>query len=145
MPDNVPAGRGETLDRMRRLTHRRREVSPGAADANQGRRTARQAGDHLVRNVATARADETAKAVRGQLVGRSFDCLENVHALDAAGRLVGLLPLTRLMAASGYERLTELMSTDPLIVHPDLGQEQLLILAGRHGISAPAFVDAEVG
>jgi magnesium transporter len=102
-----------------------------------------KAGDHLVRNVATARADETAEAVRGQLLGRSFDCLENVHALDAAGRLVGLVPLTRLMAAPGRERLAELMDADPLIVHPDLGREQLLTLAGRHGTSAPAVVDAE--
>jgi magnesium transporter len=100
-------------------------------------------GDHLVRNVAAARADETAEAVRRQLIGRSFDCLENVHALDAAGRLVGLVPLPRLMAASGRERLVELMDPDPLIVGPELGQERLLILAGRRGACAPAVVDAE--
>jgi magnesium transporter len=35
------------------------------------------------------------------------------------------------------------MAADPLIVHPNLGQEQLLILAARHGMSAPAVVDAE--
>jgi len=102
-----------------------------------------RAGDHLVRNVATARADESAETVRGQLVGRSFECLENVHVLDAAGRLIGLVPLTRLMAASGHERLLELMDGNPLIVSPDLDQERLLILAGRHGTSAPAVVDGE--
>lgn len=111
---------------------------PTSAAASPG-----QAGDHLVRNVATGRADETAEAVRGQLIGRSFDCLENVHALDASGHLVGLVPLTRLMAAAGHEQLAELTSTDPVIVGPNLGQEQLLILAGRHGASAPAVVDAE--
>jgi magnesium transporter len=101
------------------------------------------AGDHLVQKVATARSGEMAEAVRRRLTGEIFDCLENVHLLDANGRLVGLVPLTRLLAASDEERIDALMDPDLLIVDPKLHQERLVMLAARHATSAPAVVDAE--
>jgi magnesium transporter len=102
-----------------------------------------KASDHLARNVATARADATAGAVRQGLVGRSFDCLENVHVIDPAGRLAGLVPHARLLAAAEHERLAGLIDASLLVVGPELDQERLLMLAVRHGTIAPAVVDAE--
>jgi magnesium transporter len=102
-----------------------------------------KSGDHLVRNVATARSGEMVEAVRQRLIGEVFGCLENVHLLDASGCLIGLVPLTRLVAAPDGERIDELVDADLLVVGPELDQERLLTRAARHATTAPAVVDAE--
>lgn len=100
-------------------------------------------GSYLVKTVATARADETSVQVFARLIGQSFESLENVHVLDAEGRLVGLVPIARLLAASRRSPLSELMISDYCAADPEMDQERLLALARKHSVTAPPVVDAD--
>jgi magnesium transporter len=101
------------------------------------------AGHHLVRGVATATADETVEAVLQRMRGRSYDSLEQLHVVDAAGRLVGVVPFTRLIAAAADARVADRMGGEPRAVGPDIDQEHLLSWTRQHGVAAPPVVDAE--
>jgi magnesium transporter len=91
--------------------------------------------------VPRARAAETAGAVRAALVGEAFDCADEVAVVEA-GRLVGLVPIARLLSAPPDVVIHEIMDRDPPIVSPGSDQEQVAWKMVLRGESAVAVVDA---
>jgi magnesium transporter len=57
-------------------------------------------------------------------------------------RLVGLVPIERLLAARDEQPMRELMDADPPVVSPGLSQEKAAWKAVQHGESSLAVVDA---
>ena len=101
-------------------------------------------GDHIVRAVATARAADTVEEVLTRLIGGHFESLENLHVVDEDRCLVGLVPITRLMAASGGSTIAKLMVSDHhFALTPEMDQERLLPVAREQSIAAPPVVDAD--
>jgi magnesium transporter len=126
-----------------RQSHQRR-----ASDQDRGRKSKAAilpgaTGRHCVRSVATALPGATVRQTIDGLLGWRFDCLEHVHVLDTGGRLIGLVPLIRLLAAREDSRLEEIMQADPPTASRNLSQDKLVMLARRHGIAAPPVVDPE--
>jgi magnesium transporter len=101
------------------------------------------AADHLVRRVAIARPQDTVDEVLARLRSGTYDCLENVHLLDEVGRLVGLVPLTRLAGAAVGTHMAELQEATLQAVPPGLDQEHLFWWARQHKSAAPPVVDAD--
>jgi magnesium transporter len=66
-----------------------------------------------------------------------------VVAVCAAGRLVGLAPIERLLAADHQATMTEVMDADPPVVAPGTDQEHAAWAAVQHGQSLVAVVDAQ--
>jgi magnesium transporter len=97
--------------------------------------------DHLVRGIATARADDRVGPTLDRLRGSSFDSLEYLYVVDDRDRLAGLVPLTRLMAAGSEKRVAEIMDGAPDPVTADLDQEEAVSWARHHRIPAPPVVD----
>jgi CBS domain-containing protein len=100
-------------------------------------------GRHCVRSVATALPGATVRQTIDGVLGRRFDCLEQVHVLDTGGRLIGLVPLIRLLAAREDSRLEEIMQAHPPTASRNLSQDKLVMLARRERIAAPPVVDPE--
>ncbi len=98
---------------------------------------------HLVSRVPTAAAGESAGAVLARLAGQAFECAEVLCVIDAAGRLVGLVPITRLLAAQPDREATELALRPAPAVAPEADQETVASTAIRYGISAMPVVDDE--
>jgi magnesium transporter len=98
--------------------------------------------DHLVRGIATARADDKVGPTLDRLRGSSFDSLQYLYVVDDRDRLAGLVPFTRLMASAGDKRIVEIMDGAAASIAADLDQEEAVSWAGRHRMSAPPVVDA---
>jgi magnesium transporter len=64
-----------------------------------------------------------------------------VYVTDSAGRLLGVVPLARLLAAPADRPVGELMTADPPCVQPGHDQEQVALLAIRHGLTSVPVVD----
>jgi magnesium transporter len=96
-----------------------------------------------VRRVAVAGPEDTVEQVLARLRGATYDCLENVHIVDKAGRLLGFAALTRLLGAAPEARLADLSAGGAQAVMPDLGQQHLLWWAHKTGIAAPPVIDAD--
>jgi Mg/Co/Ni transporter MgtE len=59
---------------------------------------------------------------RGALAGSSYDCADEVAVLDGS-RLVGLVPLRRLLRADGDATVADLMDPDPPVLGPGVSEE----------------------
>jgi magnesium transporter len=103
---------------------------------------AESAAQHLVARVPRARAHETAGAVHGRLAGAHYDAVDAVYVTDDSERLIGLVRLTDLFAASPAQPLAELMDATPPRVLPQEDQEHVASLAIRARIAAVPVVDA---
>lgn len=97
--------------------------------------------DYLARAVPRAQPGESVESVRARLSVGAYDCLELVCVVDGQSRLVGIVPLTGLMAAPGARRVDELMRTHPPAVHADVDQERVASLALHHGLNAMPVID----
>ena len=95
---------------------------------------------HATTSVPTAGTADLAGAVRGQLVGRSFECAEEVVVLDGR-RLVGLVTIERLIAASAETSITDLMDPDPPAVAPGTDRELAAHRMIEHGESSLVLLD----
>jgi magnesium transporter len=98
------------------------------------------AAEHLSANV--PRADPAGRAgdVRQELAGQRFESAADVAVCEGE-RLVGLLPIERLLAAPAEATVGELMDPDPPSVRPGVDQEQAAWRMIRHGESSLAVVD----
>ncbi len=101
------------------------------------------AGEHAVRAVPLASPDQTAGAARAALAGKKFDCADTVCVTDAAGRMVGALRLTALLAASDTARIGDIMIADAPRCLPDADQEIVADLARRLNLAAVPVVGAD--
>jgi magnesium transporter len=98
------------------------------------------------RRVPVCTPDEQAGAVRAALVGAGHDTVDDVAVCDVREqpqRLVGLLPLERLLAAPAEATAGSLMDDDPPVVVAGLDREQAAWKAVQHGESSLAVVDDE--
>jgi magnesium transporter len=107
-------------------------------------RTAMVAG-YLVSEVPRAMPEDSAGAVRASLAGRRFDAVEAVYVVDVAGRYLGAVPLTALLAASETQAMNSLMITNSHAVAPDLDREDAASIAIREGLPAlPVVADGRL-
>lgn len=98
------------------------------------------AGEHVARAVPVAAPTDTVGAIRRDLGGRRFDTAAAVAVCDQ-GRLVGLLRIEDLLAASEEASAAEAMDSDPPVVGPGLDQERAAWQAVLHGEATLAVVD----
>jgi magnesium transporter len=103
---------------------------------------------YLITDVPVCGPGELVRDVRASLIGRPYESLADVAvcAAEPGGqRLLGLIPVERLVAARDHQTAAELMDADPPVVVPGLSQELAAWKAVRHGESSLAVVDAEGG
>jgi magnesium transporter len=90
--------------------------------------------------VPTARPGQLVGDVRAALVGSRFDCADDV-AVVASDRLVGMVPIERLLAAAESAHVDDIMDGDPPVVSPGADQERVAWEMVRRGESSVAVVD----
>ncbi|MFP5333846.1 MAG: magnesium transporter [Actinomycetes bacterium] len=99
---------------------------------------------HLVTDVPVGSPDETAETMGARLLcTRYASAVDVAVCTDGGRRLVGLVPVERLLGADPGTSLGELMDADPPVVAPGLDQEKAAWKAVRHGESSLAVVDAD--
>lgn len=99
---------------------------------------------HLVTDVPVGSPDETAATMGARLLcTRYASAVDVAVCADGGRRLVGLVPVERLLGADPGTSLGELMDVDPPVVAPGLDQEKAAWKAVRHGESSLAVVDAD--
>jgi magnesium transporter len=102
---------------------------------------------HLVTDVPLCAPEMTAVALRAMLVGREYASTVDVAVCEsddtAGSRLLGLIPLERVLAADSTITARELMDAAPPVVLPGLHQEEAAWTAAQHGRSSLAVVDAD--
>lgn len=97
---------------------------------------------HATSNVPTARAGESAAAVRASLIGESFDYADEIAVLED-GRLTGLLSIERLLDAPDDARVESLMDPDPPLAEPGADQHRVARRMVDHGETGIVVVDTD--
>jgi magnesium transporter len=92
--------------------------------------------------VPTAAPDAHAADVRARLSGAAFDATELLCLVGPEGRLEGIVPLARLLAAPPATPLAALALGVTPSVAPEADQERVATVAIQHGISAVPVTDA---
>lgn len=100
----------------------------------------RIAREHLTDSVPVAAPTESAESARTALVGATFECADDVAVLEA-DRLVGIVPIERLLAAAPDTSMADLMDADPPVVAPGADGEQAAWEMVRRNESSVAVVD----
>jgi magnesium transporter len=95
---------------------------------------------HATLDIPTCAPSEPVGAVREQLPGHAFACAEDVAVLDG-GRLVGVVPIERLLAADADAAIADVMDPDPPLVAPNAAQELVAAKMVAHGEAAIGVVD----
>jgi magnesium transporter len=98
---------------------------------------------YLVTDVPTCSPDVTAGALRQLLVRSDFASVADVAVCTSDARLLGLIPVERVLGAAEPVRARELMDTDPPVVSPGTDQERAAWKAARHGECSLAVVDED--
>jgi magnesium transporter len=102
------------------------------------------AGEHMTTSfVALAHdmtADDAINAIRAQKPRR--DTLDTLYALDARGRLRGVLTLRQVVVANPAMRLRAMMEKRVISVTPDTPDRECVRLMEHHNISSLPVVDA---
>ncbi len=73
---------------------------------------------------------------------KTFDATELVCVVDPQGRLIGSLPLGRVIGLAQGERIDSYMLQPAFAVRPDEDQERIASIALHHGLEAVPVVDA---
>jgi len=110
------------------------EIEPPFAPAESASR-------HMARHVPLAAATDTVGAVVGRLHGQAFDYAGTVYATDADDRLIGIVPMARLLSAPAEARICEVATRAFPVARPETDQEDAASLAIHHGVSAVPVVD----
>jgi len=104
--------------------------------------TTESAAEHLARRVPLAVPDDTVGAVVGRLHGQALDYAGTVYVTDAERRLIGIVPMARLLSAPAGARVADVALRDFPAAHPDTDQEDAASLAIHYGVAAVPVVDA---
>ena len=80
--------------------------------------------------------------VRDGLAGKTFESVVDVAVCDGE-RLLGLVPLERLLAASGETELQEIMDAPSPVIGPSFDREIAASHVARRGVRSVAVVDDE--
>lgn len=105
--------------------------------------------NYLVTKVPLCAVDTTAAELQASLVGREHESAADVAVCAFEGdgapshRLLGLIPLERVLAADPGTLARDLMDPDPPVVAPWTDQEEAAWKAAHHGESSLAVVDAD--
>ena len=101
---------------------------------------------YLVTDVPLCGPDMPMAELHAMLIGRPYESTVDVAVCSTddapVHRLLGLIPLEKVLAAEPTRLARDLMDTDPLVVLPGLKQEQAAWKAAHHGQSSLAVVDA---
>ncbi|HWS57314.1 MAG TPA: magnesium transporter [Actinotalea sp.] len=102
---------------------------------------------YVTLNVPTCQASDRAAGLRNLLTRGPFDSVSDVAVLAPGPvgrqRLLGLIPVERLLAADADRTAESLMDADHPVVAPGLDQEKAAWRAVRAGESSLAVVDAD--
>jgi magnesium transporter len=101
------------------------------------------AGEHMLTGVPRARADEPAECVLRRLGEAPAEQGSTVYVLRDDGRLVGCLPVTRLLGADAAAPVGALALPVGAHVLPGVDQEHVATMALRHGLDRVPVVDAD--
>lgn len=118
----------------------------GRTNPAQGRLLPGAIDQYLAARVPVCAPSDLVAQVRGALVGAKYDAVDDIAVCDHARpphRLIGLIPLSRLMAAGPDEPAGQLMDADPPVVVEGLDREQAAWKAVHHGESSLAVEDAD--
>ena len=100
---------------------------------------------YLVTDVPLCGPDMPMSELHAMLTGRPYESTADVAVCafddDAGHRLLGLIPLEKVLAAEPTRLARDLMD-DPAVVAPGLNQEEAAWKAAHHGESSLAVVDA---
>ena len=99
------------------------------------------AGRHLVAAVPRGRPRDSVAATLARLASEKPAAVELVLVSDADSRLVGVVPIARLLCADGQTRLAEILDAAFPRVAADTDQERAASLALHHGVDALPVVD----
>ena len=102
----------------------------------------RIARSHATARVPTTHPEQRVGDVRAELAGSDFECADDVAVLQA-GRLAGLVPIERLLAATADERVSDIMDASPPVVTPGVNQESVAWEMVRRGESSVGVVDGD--
>ena len=100
------------------------------------------AGEHASPNVPLARPEERTGDVVARLAGPRYDSVDDIAVLEDE-RLVGVVPIERLLAVDPTTLISELMDADPPVVGPGDDQEVAAWRMVERGESSVAVVDAD--
>ncbi|MCA9637982.1 MAG: magnesium transporter [Myxococcales bacterium] len=101
------------------------------------------AGHLMVREVATAAADERVDEVRRRLAGSERTVVDPLCVVDDEGRLIGALCLCELVRADGEASLAALVDRSWPRASPEMDQERLAALARDRRVAGVPVVDGE--
>jgi magnesium transporter len=100
--------------------------------------------DHLVTAVPLCEPGTPAAELRAGLAGDRYEFAADVAVCTVDGpghRLLGLIPIERVLAAQPGALARDLMDPDPPVIAPGLDQEAAAWRAAEHGESSLAVVD----
>jgi magnesium transporter len=95
----------------------------------------------VVRVPVSATASQAIEEIRRQ--AEEMENFYQVYCVDDSGRLMGVLPLQRLVAAAPDRKVEELMQPPEAVADPDLDQEEVARLMARYNVPALPVVDRE--
>ena len=98
-------------------------------------------GEQMRTAAACARAGETVAAALARFATEKPATVELICIVDAAGQLLGALPLARAFALAAEAKLGEVAAREYPRVAPEDDQEQAASLALHHGVDALPVVD----
>lgn len=121
--------------------------SSGVATAGDSRTAGQRtrldtAADHASIAVPVVAPDDDMDAILANLRGRTFDSV-GVIAVCERKRLLGAIPVERLLEAPGHARAKDVMDPQPPVVAPGTDQEHAAWRAVQHGEPALLVVDAD--
>lgn len=87
----------------------------------------------------SATVEEVREYIRSQ--GDLFHDIHNVFVTGEGGRLVGLIPLRRLVLAADFTEAEKIMEADPVAASVDLDQEEVAHLFEKYDLLSLAVVD----
>ena len=102
----------------------------------------RTAGENLLTAVPVATPGQSAGEIRATLTGHRFDSAVDVAVCDGP-RLVGLIRIEDLLAASDGVVARDLMDAEPPVVRADVAREPAAWQAVHHGEGSLAVVDTD--
>jgi magnesium transporter len=98
-------------------------------------------GRHLVAAVPRARPRDSVAATLARLASEKPAAVELVLVSDADSRLVGVVPLAKLLSSDGQTQLAKILDPAFPRVTADTDQERAASLALHHGVDALPVVD----
>ena len=98
---------------------------------------------HMLTRVPIGRPDTTVGAILGELATADFASVHAVYVLDAADRLVGVVPIAALLGAGMQHHLDEILHDPDVTVSPEDDQELVAAAAIENEISEVPVTDAD--